>query len=123
GARRVNEATGWVGYLRISDRRQELVSNGMDAQREAIETWAAAAGVGVTAWASDIAPGTLEALEQREGLALAIGLVKSGQARGVVIARLDRLARDLQTQEFLLLEIGRWGEVASCLEEEARVLD
>ena len=114
---------GWCGYTRVSDHRQAENGGGLGAQRAAIERWAEEAGVEVTCWESDIAPGTMEALPRRQGFARALGHVKSGSCVGVVVARLDRLARDLQTQEFLLVDLTRWGHVASTLPEESRVLE
>lgn len=125
GARARNRVVkaGWCGYVRVSDHRQAENGDGLGAQHAAIERWAEQAGVEVTLWESDIAPGTMEALPRRQGFARALGKLKAGECEGIVVARLDRLARDLQTQEFLLVDIGRWGKCASTLPEEERVLD
>ena len=117
------KASGWCGYLRVSDQRQAANGDGLGSQQASIEKWAIEAGVEVTVWESDIAPGTMEALPRREGFARALGHVKAGTCAGIVVARLDRLARDLHTQEFLLLDCGRWGGVASAIAEESRVLE
>jgi DNA invertase Pin-like site-specific DNA recombinase len=48
-------------------------------------------------------------LDERLGLADALSAVKPGRAEGVVVYRLDRLARDLVLQEQLLAEVHRAG--------------
>ena len=48
-------------------------------------------------------------LADRDGLAEALDALRSRQAGGVVVARLDRLARDLVIQEQLLAEAWRLG--------------
>lgn len=48
-------------------------------------------------------------LDSQVALGEAFGLLKDGQADGLVVYRLDRLARDLIIQETLLLELRRLG--------------
>jgi DNA invertase Pin-like site-specific DNA recombinase len=62
-------------------------------------------------------------LDTRLGLADALAAVRAGKADGVVVLRLDRLARDLVLQETLLAEVKRLGgQVLSCSDAEAGVL-
>lgn len=113
----------WAGYLRVSDRRQAEDGEGLGSQRASILRWAEATGNVVAYWHEDQAPGTIEYLPERQGLAGAMGRVKSCEVAGIVVSRLDRLARDLTTQEFLLREVGQiGGRCASALPEEDRVL-
>jgi DNA invertase Pin-like site-specific DNA recombinase len=83
-----------VAYLRCSTDRQDL-SPGV--QREAIERWAATGGVTVVAWHEDLGISGGTPLEERPGLLAAI---EEGRVRGagiLVVARRDRLARDVLT--------------------------
>ncbi|MDP9389706.1 MAG: recombinase family protein [Actinomycetota bacterium] len=48
-------------------------------------------------------------LADRPRLGEALGLLREGKARGLVVHRLDRLARDLVLQEQLLAECWRLG--------------
>ena len=80
-----------VGYLRVSTDRQEL---GPEAQRASIEQWAQASGVAVVAWHSDTVSGASE-LSDRPGLAAALAALRAHGAGVLVVARRDRLARDV----------------------------
>lgn len=80
-----------VGYLRVSTDRQEL---GPEAQRASIEQWARASGVAVVAWHSDTISGASE-LGERPGLAGALAALREHGAGVLVVARRDRLARDV----------------------------
>jgi DNA invertase Pin-like site-specific DNA recombinase len=61
------------------------------------------------------------AVEDRPGLAELLAELRPGDV--VVVARLDRLARDLLTQEFLLREIRQRGaDLVSCSDTEADYL-
>ena len=48
-------------------------------------------------------------LGTRLGLADALGAIRDREVAGLVVYRLDRLARDLVLQESLLADINRWG--------------
>jgi DNA invertase Pin-like site-specific DNA recombinase len=81
-----------VGYLRVSTDEQ---ANGEDAQRAAIERWAAAAGVRVVAWHADHGVSGAAPLDRRPGLLAAVDAVAAAGAGALVVARRDRLARDV----------------------------
>jgi DNA invertase Pin-like site-specific DNA recombinase len=89
-ARAGNNKTA-VAYLRVSTDRQEL---GPEAQRAAIESWAAANGVLVVGWHVDQVSGAA-AIDQRPGLLAALSAVKAEKAGVLVVAKRDRLARDV----------------------------
>ena len=62
-------------------------------------------------------------MEDRPGLADALDMIRSRKAQGIVVPRLDRLARDLIVQETVLAEIRRiGGEVFSTSPAEASYL-
>lgn len=98
-----------VAYVRTSTARQQE-AYGPDVQRAAIREWAKRHGHRVVSWQSDTISGTSE-LASRDGWRDAAALVKSGKADGVVVARLDRLARDLMVQELLLRKLSDFGGV------------
>lgn len=96
-----------VAYIRVSSARQQE-AYGPDVQRKAIRQWANTHGHKVIAWQEDTISGASE-LHDRAGWREAAALVKSGKAQGVVVARLDRLARDVMVQEYLLRNLIEFG--------------
>lgn len=103
-----------VGYLRVSTQAQGRSGLGMGAQRDAIERFAAAEGIEVTAWFTEIetAKGT-DALDRRPELAKALATARRMKAP-VIVAKLDRLSRDVafvaglmaQRVPFIVTELG-----------------
>jgi DNA invertase Pin-like site-specific DNA recombinase len=94
-----------------------------EVQRAAIRKWATANGHKVVAWQTDVISGASE-LRDRAGWCEAAALVKSGKAQGVVVARLDRLARDVMVQELLLHKLSDLGGVVlSTRESEDELLN
>jgi DNA invertase Pin-like site-specific DNA recombinase len=74
-------------------------------------------------WARDEGVSGSNGLDTRDGLADALEALKSRQAGGLIVYRLDRLARDLVLQEQLLADIRRMGaEVFSTSSAEASYL-
>jgi DNA invertase Pin-like site-specific DNA recombinase len=96
------------GYLRVSSESQ-LDGYGLDAQRKAIRAWAKANGHRIVHWCADEGRSGALDVSERAGLACAVEAVKSGASRGVVVARLDRLARSLTVQEGILAVLWRNG--------------
>jgi site-specific DNA recombinase len=92
--RRVADPRVAVAYLRCSTDRQDLSPR---VQREAIERWAASSGVTVAAWHEDPGVSGGTALEDRPGLLAALEDVRARGAGVLVVARRDRLARDVLT--------------------------
>lgn len=97
-----------AGYTRVSTDRQADVGLGLDVQESSIRSWAKAEGHRIVGVYSDAVSGAKE-LEDRPALADAIGAVRGRRVAGIVVARLDRLARDLVLQEQLLAEVRRLG--------------
>lgn len=113
-----------VGYLRVSSDQQAEHGHGLDYQRRAIEVWAANNGVEVVTFLEDAGVSGREGLDGREGLPLAIGMVADGVAQGIVVYKLDRLARDVTLQELLLSELRRHGgRLYSCMAGENENLE
>ena len=96
-----------IGYLRVSTDRQAEEGLGLEVQEAAIQEWAAANGHQLIKVFRDEGISGSNGLETRVGLAEALELLNKRSAAGLVVYRLDRLARDLVLQEQLLAECWR----------------
>lgn len=111
-----------VGYTRVSTDRQ-ADGYGLDVQQETIKAWAKANGHRLVRVLTDEAVSGAKDLGDRPALLEAFETIKAGQAGGLVVPRLDRLARDLILQEQLLAEVRRGGgQVFSAADGEAGYL-
>lgn len=111
-----------VAYVRVSSAHQQE-AYGPEVQREAIRKWAKAGGHKIVSWETDVISGASE-LRDRAGWCGAAALVKTGDAQGVVVARLDRLARDVMVQELLLRKLSDLGGIVlSTRENENEMLN
>lgn len=81
-----------VAYVRVSTDDQAL---GPEAQRAAIERWASQHGVVVCEVCEDIGVSGGAALDKRPGLMSAMTAVEARGAGVLVVAKRDRLARDV----------------------------
>ena len=81
-----------VAYIRVSTDRQDL---GPDAQRAAIAAWAARSGVEIVAWHEDRGVSGAAPIEKRPALLAAIDALAAHGAGVLVVAKRDRLARDV----------------------------
>jgi DNA invertase Pin-like site-specific DNA recombinase len=68
---------------------------GLEAQRNAIAAWASARGVQIVEWCTDEAVSGGAALDARPELLRALALVREHHAGCLVVAKRDRLARDV----------------------------
>jgi DNA invertase Pin-like site-specific DNA recombinase len=97
-----------VAYLRVSTNGQ-LDGYGFDSQRADIRAYAKANGHKIVAWHDDAVSGKYDAPD-RDGLTDAIDDVCNAHtADGVIVGKLDRLARALTVQEAILALIWRDG--------------
>lgn len=81
-----------VGYLRVSKEEQALSPV---AQREAITRWCKANGAELVAIFEDIDISGGTALDRRPGLLAALAALEAKRAGMLVVAKRDRLARDV----------------------------
>ena len=81
-----------IAYLRVSTEDQRL---GPEAQRAAIEVWAAREGVTVVSWHVDQGVSGAAPLESRPALGAAVATLRADNAGVLVVAKRDRLARDV----------------------------
>jgi DNA invertase Pin-like site-specific DNA recombinase len=104
-----------IAYLRVSTRQQQRSGLGIDAQRAAIERFAANESLAISAEFVEFESGKgADALERRPQLATALAAAKA-QKCSVVVAKLDRLSRDVafvaglmaQRVPFIVAELGR----------------
>src|SRR5712672_1186706 len=104
-----------IAYLRVSTRQQQRSGLGIDAQRAAIERFAAVESLAISAEFVEFESGKgADALERRPQLADALAAAKARKC-SVVVAKLDRLSRDVafvaglmaQRVPFMVAELGR----------------
>jgi DNA invertase Pin-like site-specific DNA recombinase len=106
-------------YLRVSTDRQAENGLGLAQQEKSIRAFLKQKHVRQVRFFED--RGVSGAVEDRPGLAQLLDELRPGDV--VVVARLDRLARDLLTQEFLLRDIRQRGaDLVSCSTAEADYL-
>lgn len=91
-----------AAYLRVSTDRQAEHGLGLAVQRDAITRWATTQRHSIVTWAADEGVSGSNGLDTRVGLFDALSAVQDGSANGLVVYRLDRLARDLILQETLI---------------------
>jgi DNA invertase Pin-like site-specific DNA recombinase len=89
---RTGNARVAVAYLRVSTDDQHL---GPEAQRAAIQMWADREGVSVVAWHIDKGVSGGSDLGDRPALVAAVGELRAAGAGILVVAKRDRLARDV----------------------------
>lgn len=94
-----------AGYVRVSTLKQKD-GFGPDEQRAAINAWARTNGHVVVMWAEDAISGS-DPIEARSGWATVESALADQTAEAVVVARVDRLARDLMVQETILHRVSQ----------------
>ena len=104
-----------IAYLRVSTLRQHRSGLGLDAQRSTIQRFAATESLKIAAEYVEAETGKgSDALERRPQLAAALAAAKIARC-SVVVAKLDRLSRDVafvaglmaQRVPFIVAELGR----------------
>ena len=98
-----------VGYVRVSTREQAEHGLGLDVQERAIRKWAKANGHRLVAIHTDAGVSGSNGVEDRDGLPDALEALQDGTAEGIVVLRLDRLARALTVQEGTLAKVWQLG--------------
>jgi DNA invertase Pin-like site-specific DNA recombinase len=99
---------GHVSYLRVSSTGQ-LDGYGFDVQRADIHRWAKANGHKIVDEFTDAVTGKYDAPD-RPGLSDALHVIRKPPAvDGIVVGKLDRLARALTVQEAILALVWREG--------------
>jgi DNA invertase Pin-like site-specific DNA recombinase len=91
-----------IAYLRVSTDLQADQGLGLDVQRKGIRGWAKANGHRIVAWHSDEGVSGSNGVEARQALLDTLNDLEDGKGAGLVVYRLDRLARKLTVQEATL---------------------
>lgn len=108
-------STNAIAYVRVSTTAQERSGLGLEAQRSAISDFAEREGFTIQDWFTEAESGKgSDALERRPHLAAAITAARK-QRIPVLVAKLDRLSRDVhfvsglmaQRVEFIVTSLGR----------------
>lgn len=111
-----------VAYLRVSTDRQADEGYGLHVQEAAIRDWAKTNKRRIVAWYRD--EGISGTLLARDGWMDVEDAISSKGAGGVVLYKLDRLARDTMVQETLMQSVWKLGgEVYSTSISEANLRD
>ena len=104
-----------VAYLRVSTQRQQRSGLGIEAQRATVRQFAAAERLTIASEFVEFESGKgADALDRRPQLAAALAAAKASKC-SVVVAKLDRLSRDVafvaglmaQRVPFIVAELGR----------------
>jgi DNA invertase Pin-like site-specific DNA recombinase len=98
-----------AAYLRVSTDTQVDRGAGLEIQEEAIRAWARANRHRIVGVFTDAGVSGTNGIENRAALPDVLDTLDAGRAGGVVVYRLDRLARSLVAQEQLLMEIRKLG--------------
>jgi DNA invertase Pin-like site-specific DNA recombinase len=105
----------YVVYLRVSTDLQADTGLGLDIQEEACRAWLRAGKHRLVEVCTDAGRSGAADVVARPGLTRALALLAADKADGLIVYRLDRLARDLILQEQVLAELHRRGkELSSC---------
>ena len=89
---KLGSSTVAVAYIRVSTDDQKL---GPEAQRASIEAWAARERVHVAAWHVDQGVCSVTPIDQRTALVAALASLREHGAGVLVVAKRDRIARDV----------------------------
>jgi DNA invertase Pin-like site-specific DNA recombinase len=79
----------WIGYIRVSTWREEKISP--ELQRNAIETWAAFAGVRIVDWVIDLDE---SGRHFKRKITTCVERVEAGEVKGVAVWRYSRFGRN-----------------------------
>lgn len=105
----------YVAYLRVSTDGQADAGGGLEIQEAAVREWARRGRHRLVEVVADRGVSGTTPPDKRPGLSHVVALLAADRADGVVVPRLDRLARELVLQEQFLAELHRAGkELHSC---------
>lgn len=101
-----------VGYIRVSTHRKgDEDRQGLPTQERAIRRWSRSQSHKIVGVVSDVGVSGRTNGADRPGLAEALNLICARKADGLVVHRLDRLARQLTVQEAILGHVWQCGGV------------
>ena len=97
-----------AGYLRVSTESQ-MDGFGLNVQEKAVRSWCRANGHKLVALHTDAGISGAKDAADRPGLSAALYDIEKRTAEGLVVPRLDRLARAVTVQEATLALVWRYG--------------
>lgn len=97
-----------VAYIRVSTDRNDD-GPGARVQEQAVKAWARAGDHQIAAIHRDKGISGSNGVENRVALPAALEVVQSRHVGGLIVARLDRLARSLAVQEAILVKVWAMG--------------
>jgi DNA invertase Pin-like site-specific DNA recombinase len=113
-----------VAYIRVSTDQQAEHGSGLEYQTRAIQVWCDVNGMELVTTCRDQGVSGAEPMDDRQGLPIAMAFIAQGVADGIVVWKLDRLARDVVLQETILRDITRkGGRLYSTHQAEQETLD
>lgn len=98
-----------VAYLRVSTDKQVEQGMGLTVQEQAVKAWAKANDCRLVAIYRDEGISGSNGVDTRIGLHQALRAIQDGEADGLILYKLDRLARQLTIQEATLAQIWKHG--------------
>lgn len=98
-----------VAYVRVSTAGQVSDGYGLSIQEKAVRAWAKANGHRIVRLVREEGVSGAKEAVDRPGLSEALTLIQDGTAEGLLIPRLDRLARSVTVQEATLAFVWRHG--------------
>lgn len=103
------EASCAVGYLRVSTAEQAETGLSLDAQADTITAYCQARGWDLCDITDDAGVSGSETPDDRDGLAPLLAALDAGEASVLVVAKLDRLSRDVRDFADLMERAKRHG--------------
>ena len=97
-----------VTYLRVSTSEQVLSGLGIDAQRATVTAYAERKGLKIVGEYCDEGI-SAKSLKGRPAALAALGAVRTGEAAGLLVAKMDRLSRSVVDGAGLMEQAGREG--------------
>jgi site-specific DNA recombinase len=105
----LEQGTRAVGYVRVSTLEQVEHGNGLEVQEEAIRAYCEQRGFELVRIYREEGVSGANGIDCRVALPQLVAALDEGQFEVVVIARLDRLARDLMVQETIIADLHKRG--------------
>jgi DNA invertase Pin-like site-specific DNA recombinase len=94
--RRIDPAAPLAAYIRVSSASQAESGIGLDGQRSTIAEYAVSKSLPIGTWYEDAAVSGGKRARSRPGLRAALEAIESGQAGGLIVAKIDRLGRSAE---------------------------
>lgn len=98
-----------VAYIRVSTAGQVSDGYGLEVQEKAVKAWAKAHGHRIVRLVREEGVSGAKEAADRPGLTEALQMIRDKEVEGLLIPRLDRLARSITVQEATLMYVWQQG--------------